>query len=246
MDALNPTPQDTVIEIGPGRGALTELLLPRVGHLVAVELDRALAAILAERYAADPRVTIVESDVLKTPLGAIGGARYLLVGNVPYYITTPILFHTLAGVLPERAVFLVQREVASRAMAVAGSKVYGALSVNLQVLAHIQRVFDIPPSAFRPAPKVDSTVILLRPRETPLITRDEQRAFQRFVQSLFGQRRKQIGTILRSLSPAVSPDGAAAPHPELPSLGIDPTDRPERLTPEQFVALFRAIRQGEG
>lgn len=247
VDALAPTHADTVVEIGPGRGALTELLLPRVGRLVAVELDRALASMLEARYADDPRVTIVERDVLKTSLGDVGGATYLLVGNVPYYITTPILFHTLAGVLPTRAVFLVQREVAARAMAPAGSKVYGALSVNLQVLADIERVFDIPPGAFRPPPKVDSTVILLRPLVAPLITRPEQRAFQHFVQSLFSQRRKQLGTILRSLAPAV-PLNLEPPtlNPAFAALGIDPTDRPERLTPGQFVALFRAVRQGEG
>lgn len=249
VDALAPTTQDTVVEIGPGRGALTELLLPRVGRLVAVELDRALAALLQERYSDDPRIQIVERDILKTPLGKIAGDRYLLVGNVPYYITTPILFHTLAGVLPTRAVFLVQREVASRAMAPAGSKVYGALSVNLQVLTRIERVFDIPPGAFRPPPKVDSTVILLRPHEHPLITRPEQRAFQQFVQSLFGQRRKQLGTILRSLAssgPTAGGDQATVADAAFRSLAIDPKDRPERLTPAQFVALFRAIREGEG
>ncbi len=247
VDALAPTEHDTVVEIGPGRGALTQILLPRVGHLVAVELDHALATILQQRYADDPRVTVVERDILKTPLGEIGGETYLLVGNVPYYITTPILFHALAGVLPARAVFLVQREVAARAMAPAGSKVYGALSVNLQVLTDVQRMFDIPPGAFRPPPKVDSTVILLRPRETPLITRAEQRAFQHFVQSLFGQRRKQLGTILRSLTTVVGPTAEPrVPNPAFAALDIDPADRPERLTPAQFVALFRAVRQGEG
>lgn len=254
VDALAPTAGDTVVEIGPGRGALTELLLPRVGRLVAVELDRALAGLLEQRYADDPRVAVVERDILKTPLGEIAGDRYLLVGNVPYYITTPILFHTLAGVLPTRAVFLVQREVAERAMAPAGSKTYGALSVNLQVLTEIERMFEIPPGAFRPPPKVDSTVILLRPREVPLISRPEQRAFQQFVQALFGQRRKQLGTILRSLAAGTRSDTAAGRESRpaanrdavFAALGIDPSDRPERLTPPQFVALFRATRQREG
>lgn len=247
VDALDPTVHDTVVEIGPGRGALTELLLPRVGKLVAVELDRALAALLQERYAGDPRVLIVERDILKTPLGEIAGPSYLLIGNVPYYITTPILFHMLAGVLPLRAVFLVQREVAARAMAPAGSKVYGALSVNLQVLTSVERMFDIPPGAFRPPPKVDSTVILLRPHQQPLIARPEQRAFQQFVQSLFGQRRKQLGTILRSLAPSIPAEGQpSVAEVACRSLDIDPKDRPERLTPAQFVTLFRAIREGEG
>jgi len=203
-----------------------------------VELDRALAALLRERYAARRNVSIVENDILKTDVGALAGPDYLLVGNVPYYITTPILFHVLAGTLPRRAVFLVQREVADRAMAPPGSKIYGALSVNLQVLAAVERVFDIPPGAFRPPPKVDSAVIRVTPLQTPLLGPGEQPQFRSFVQSAFGQRRKQLGTILRGLghdAPAV-----------LGRVGIEPSVRPERLSPEQFVALFRAVREGEG
>lgn len=210
----------------------------RAGRLVAVELDRALAALLRERYAARPNISIVENDILKTDVGALAGSDYLLVGNVPYYITTPILFHVLAGTLPRRAVFLVQREVAERAMAPPGSKIYGALSVNLQVLASVERVFDIPPSAFRPPPKVDSAVIRVTPLKVPLLGPGEQPQFRAFVQSAFGQRRKQLGTILRGLGH----DAAAV----LGRVGIEPSVRPERLSPEQFVALFRAVREGEG
>jgi 16S rRNA (adenine1518-N6/adenine1519-N6)-dimethyltransferase len=245
VDTLDPTPADTVLEIGPGRGALTDILAARAGRVVAVELDRALAGLLRERFAANPGVEIVEADILKTDPGELGGPGYLLVGNVPYYITTPILFHALACSLPRRAVFLVQREVAARAMAVPGTKSYGALSVNLQVLADVERVFDIPPGAFRPPPKVDSSVIRITPLTTPVLYEGEQPRFRSFVQSLFSQRRKQLGTILRSLPPSAA-GVPAVTLDALAKLGIPATERAERLTPQQFVELFREVRQGEG
>lgn len=187
---------------------------------------------------------IIEADILKTDPGELGGPGYLLVGNVPYYITTPILFHALACSLPRRAVFLVQREVAARAMAVPGTKSYGALSVNLQVLASVERVFDIPPGAFRPPPKVDSSVIRITPLTTTILHEGEQPRFRSFVQSLFSQRRKQLGTILRGLPPSAS-GLPAVTLDALATLGIPQTERAERLTPQQFVELFREVRQGE-
>jgi 16S rRNA (adenine1518-N6/adenine1519-N6)-dimethyltransferase len=163
---------------------------------------------------------------------------------VPYYITTPILFHALAHELPRRAVFLVQREVAARAMAVPGSKAYGALSVNLQVLATVERIFDIPPGAFQPPPKVDSSVIRITPLAESVLQEGEQPRFRSFVQSLFSQRRKQIGTILRGLPPSASGAPALTVEP-LAKLGIPTTERPERLAPRQILELFREVRQGE-
>jgi 16S rRNA (adenine1518-N6/adenine1519-N6)-dimethyltransferase len=224
---------------------LTEILAARSGKVVAVELDRALSELLRKKFEAMPDVTIVEADFLKTDPGELGGPGYLLVGNVPYYITTPILFHALACALPRRAVFLVQREVAARAMAAAGSKAYGALSVNLQVLATVERVFDIPAGAFQPPPKVESSVIRVTPLSEPILREGEQPRFRSFVQSLFSQRRKQIGTILRGLAALkAAPPGVALDA--LKKLGIPATERPERLSPTQFLALFREIRQGEG
>jgi 16S rRNA (adenine1518-N6/adenine1519-N6)-dimethyltransferase len=243
-DALGVSDADTVVEIGPGRGALTDVLAARAARVVAVELDRALAELLRQKFANSTSVSIVEADILRTDPGELGGAGYLLVGNVPYYITTPILFHALDGELPRRAVFLVQREVAMRAMAQPGSGTYGALSVNLQVLATVERVFDIPPGAFQPPPKVDSSVIRVTPLAEPVLRDGEQRKFRGFVQSLFSQRRKQIGTILRGLSSAEStwpPDTLGV----LAKLGIPATERPERLPPGLFLELFRQIRQGE-
>ena len=245
-DALAPASSDRVVEIGPGRGALTEVLRSKVGELVLVELDRALAQMQRERYADDPHVTVVERDVLDVPLGEIGGDDFLLVGNVPYYITTPILFHTLAGVLPCRAVFLVQREVAERITAAPGNKEYGALTVNLHALASVEHLFEVPPGAFRPPPKVYSAVVRMVPLASPLVARDERAAFRGFVQALFSQRRKQLATSLRALvrqrDGAEADDAAEAARRALDAAGIDPTTRPERLAPEDFVRLFRASR----
>src|SRR5690606_38192115 len=148
-DALQLEGGETVIEVGPGRGALTQELLPRCARLVVIEYDRKLAALLRDRYADEPRLEVVKGDVLETDLAAAAGTDdYVLVGNVPYYITTPILFHALQPPRPSRAVYLVQREVADRAAAPPGSKIYGALSVNIQAVASVRALFRVPPGAF--------------------------------------------------------------------------------------------------
>jgi 16S rRNA (adenine1518-N6/adenine1519-N6)-dimethyltransferase len=154
VDALELTGEETVVEIGPGRGSLTELLLPSARRLVLIEYDRALAAQLRDRYAGTASVTVVEADVLEVNLGGVAGGPYHLVGNVPYYITTPILFHALEVPRPNRAVYLVQREVAERIVAAPGSDEYGALSVNIQSVANATLLFRVAPGSFVPPPKV--------------------------------------------------------------------------------------------
>jgi len=241
-DALEITEHDTVVEIGPGRGALTDLLVERAGRLVAVELDRALASLLRERYAGRKNVEIVEGDILETSLQSIAGDDYLLAGNVPYYITTPILFHTLIPPMPKRAVYLVQREVAERAVAEPGGKIYGALSVNLQVTAAVETLCVVPPNAFRPPPSVDSAVMRVTPLAEPLIPGEQRARFQSFVQSIFALRRKQMSRVLRTIgSMEMEPANAL-----LSELGIEPSARPEVLPPSDFARLFRAMRQRVG
>lgn len=230
------TGHEKVVEVGPGRGALTELLLQRTDKLIVVEIDRALARMLRERYDGDTRISIVESDVLKIPLGELGGEGYLLAGNVPYYITTPILFHSLIPPLPKRAVFLIQKEVAERIVAQPGSKEYGALSVNLQVLTEPEILFSVPPGAFTPPPQVDSAVIRVTPKDVPV----PSQGFSNFVIAAFGMRRKQIQRILKSLYPHLPVDNI------LSSLNIDPAVRPETLAPSQFVDLFLRVGKREG
>jgi 16S rRNA (adenine1518-N6/adenine1519-N6)-dimethyltransferase len=239
-DALQLTGDETVVEIGPGRGALTDLLVQRARRLVAIEIDRDLAAMLRGRYAADPRVEIVEADVLETDLGAVAGGPCVLAGNVPYYISTPIIFHALAPVRPLRAVYLVQREVADRVVAPPGGKEYGALSVNVQGFARVEILFGVPPTAFQPPPKVDSAVIRLTPRSDPVVPPEREARFRAFVQAAFALRRKQMRRVLRSIAGI----DATAADTLLAAAGIDPEARPETLSPEAFAKLVDAIQAG--
>jgi len=180
-DALHLKGDETVLEIGPGRGALTDLLAERAGRLIAIEYDRALAAMLRERYARRSNVLVAEADVLEVSLGELAAGPYVLVGNVPYYITTPILFHALVPPRAERAVYLVQREVAQRLSASPGSKEYGALTVNVAAVARAETLFGVPAGAFSPPPRVESAVVRITPLAQPLITREEERPFRTLV-----------------------------------------------------------------
>ena len=235
-DALGATPSDTVIEIGPGRGALTAPLLGRAGRVIAIEVDRELAALLRERYAAEPSFTLVEADVLTQDLGALAGGPYLLAGNVPYNITTPILFHALRRPRPTRAVYLVQQEVAERAVAGAGDEAYGALSVNLQAVAEVAPCFRVGARAFTPPPKVESAVIRVTPRADPVITEAEEEPFRVLVQGAFGLRRKQLRRVVRTLWAL----DAAAAEAVLARAELEGERRPETLTPAEFARLLRA------
>jgi 16S rRNA (adenine1518-N6/adenine1519-N6)-dimethyltransferase len=163
-DQLGASPNDTVIEIGPGHGGLTKQLLTRAGRVIAIELDRELAPLLLEKWKDEPKFRLVEGDVLDHNLGALAGGAYLLAGNVPYNITTPILFHAMQRPRPARAVYLVQYEVAERVVAKPDSEAYGALSVNVQALAKAELLFKVGPKAFNPPPKVDSAVLRITPR----------------------------------------------------------------------------------
>ena len=236
VDALELSGAELVIEIGPGRGALTELLLPRVRRLYAIEYDRALAELLRRRHDGDARITVVERDVLEVNLGELAGGSYLVAGNVPYYITTPILFHGLTRPRPERAVYLVQREVAERVVASPGSREYGALSTNVQAVAGAELLFRVPAGAFRPPPKVESAVVRIVPRSDPVVREDEENAFRAFVQGAFGFRRKQMRRVLRALWDV----DASVADDVLANAGVDPMARPETLSPQQFALLLRA------
>ena len=235
-DALAPTAAETVIEIGAGRGALTEVLLSRAGRVIAIEIDRDLAPRLGERHAGDARLTVVESDVLKVDFGALAGGPYVVVGNVPYNITTPILFHALRRPRPQRAVYLVQREVAERVVAAPGSESYGALSVNVQSVAAAELVFKVPAGAFQPPPKVESAVLRITPRADPVLAEEEEEAYRTLVMAAFGLRRKQLRRVVRTIFAL----GAEAADRVVAHAGLDPEARPEVLTPTDFARLLRA------
>lgn len=237
-NAVVAEPGDTIVEIGPGRGALTDILAERPNRLVAIEIDRALSENLRERYASNGRVTIVERDVLETNVAELAGGPFVVVGNVPYYITTPILFHVLHPPFPRSAVFLVQKEVAERIVAAPDSKAYGALSANVQAIARAEILRTVPAGAFKPPPKVESSVVRVTPRADPLISPDEVDPYRGFVQALFGMRRKQLGNALRSAAQLTADEAAVV----LSDLGIDPKARPETLSPLQFAELMRRCR----
>jgi 16S rRNA (adenine1518-N6/adenine1519-N6)-dimethyltransferase len=239
VDALAPTPADTVVEIGPGRGSLTDILVERSGRLIALEIDRALTEQLRKKYQDRTNVEIVQGDVLETDLHALGGSDFLLIGNVPYYITTPILFHALRPRRAQRAVFLVQREVADRMTSAAGTRTYGALSVNLQALARAELLFRVPAGAFHPPPKVESAVVRVTPRAQPLVPSGDENAFREMVQGIFGFRRKQMRRVIRELN-GMTPSQA---DDLLSATAIAGEARPETLTPPQFVALFQRLRE---
>lgn len=239
-DTLEATRDDTVIEIGPGRGALTEQLLQRAGRVIAIELDRELAPMLAERWKHEPRFQMVEGDVLEQDLAALAGGPYLLAGNVPYNITTPILFHAMRRPRPTRAIYLVQKEVADRVVAPPGSHDYGALSVNVQALAEATLLFNVGAKSFTPPPKVESAVIRIVPRAEAMLRLDEEEPFRLLVQASFGLRRKQMRRVLRT----VRTWNAERADEVLAAAGIDPEARPETLSPLDFLRILRSEALG--
>lgn len=235
--ALELTGTETVVEVGPGRGALTDRLASRCAKLIAVEIDRDLVAHLTRRYADHPHVQIVEGDVLDKSLATLAGGPYVLIGNVPYYITTPILFHAMERPRAERSVFLVQREVAERMVAVPNSDEYGALSVNIQSLARVEILFRVAAGAFSPPPKVESAVVRVIPRADPVISKGEEQGFSQFVIAAFSQRRKQLGSIVRGIASLETTAAAELVR----TAGLDPRARPETLGVAEFAQLYRTL-----
>ncbi|MBZ5576694.1 MAG: 16S rRNA (adenine(1518)-N(6)/adenine(1519)-N(6))-dimethyltransferase RsmA [Acidobacteriia bacterium] len=228
--AACPSRENLVIEIGPGRGALTERLLQRADRVVAVEVDPYLVAHLRARFAGDPRLQVVHADVLEAGLAQWGRAP--VVGNLPYYITSPILEMTAALDLP-RAVFLIQKEVADRLVARPGTRDYGFLTVRMAVFAETRLCFQVKPSAFHPPPKVDSAVVLLQPRRLDLDIADPTR-FLEFVGHCFRHKRK---TLRNNLAEVYGKDRVEAwPEGKL---------RAEQLSLGQFADLFRRLAQPE-
>jgi len=236
-DALEIAPGDTVLEIGPGPGGLTAQLADRATRLIAIEKDRQLVPALLLRF---PAVTIVEADALEVDWHSLtaGPAPVRITGNIPYNITTPLLEVALTPPRPTVIVFLVQKEVAVRVAAAPGGSEYGALSVGVQAVARVERLFTVPAGAFHPPPKVDSAVLRLTPLDRPLVTDAEVLPFRRFVVGLFGFRRKQLLRSLRELT-GLAPDTAAS---LLQAAEVEPTARAETLPPAVFVRLFRTVR----
>lgn len=240
VDAAEPEAADVVVEIGPGHGALTDRLAARARRLFAIELDDDLAAALAVRFAGGAAVTVVHDDVLEwDPVPALGdGATVHVVGNIPYNITSPILFRLLEWrPAPARIVLMIQKEVADRLLAPPGDREYGALTVGVRAVAEVQRLFNVGRTAFRPEPNVASTVIRIDPG--PPLEPARAGRLRSLTRAAFGMRRKQMQKILRT-APGY---GLAAEDAEavLAEVGIRPEDRPEVLDPEAFIGLADAL-----
>jgi len=239
-DALGDVADRTVVEIGPGRGAITALLAARARRLVAIELDRQLAARLREQFAGRASVEVLEQDALAADFAALRGEdadKLLVVGNLPYYITSDILlrlfrFHAVV----ERAVVMIQREVADRVAAHPGTSDYGVLSATAQMYARVEKLMTLPPSAFSPAPQVHSTVVRLTmaPRFEELAVEPE--GFLPFVRSCFAQKRKMLGKNLRN---AGFEAGAIAAG--LEACGISAQARAEVVDLEKMACLWQRL-----
>lgn len=236
------TPNDLAIEVGPGTGTLTDELLSRAGRVVSVEIDRDLAALLRRRLADRPTFTLVEGDALAGKHGLNAelleliraaraeGRQAKLVANLPYNIASPLVIELLIeGV--EVLAFTVQKEVADRLRAVAGGDAYGPLTVMVQMLGRVEMMRTLPPQAFWPAPKIDSALVRVT-REDRVGGVERIRAFGEFVHKVFSFRRK---TLRKALSQA-----AYDPERVLGTTGIDGQQRPEVLTPPQFLQMFEA------
>jgi len=257
VDALDPKPDDRVIEIGPGKGTLTRRLARRVGRVVAIEKDEELARELGEKGKGNGerdnpwgRVTVVAGDALRanwhtlleptfplSPFPFPPFAPFKIVGNIPYAITSPLIDKALTPPLPDSIVFLVQKEVADRLTARPGGKTYGALTVGVQAVAKVERLFVVRAGSFRPPPEVESAVVRLTPLDEPIVKPSEVAGFRSFVTKLFGQRRKQISRSLRSAVGLERDDATSAAA----AVGIDRTARVEVMSPETLVNLYREV-----
>ena len=233
IHALDPRPEEPLVEIGPGGGALTLPLLDRLGHLVAIELDRDLVPVLRELAAPYGELRIIEADVLTVDFTALAAGRPLrLVGNLPYNISTPILFHALEHAAAIRDMhFMLQKEVVDRMAAAPGSKTYGRLTVMLQARCAVEPLFDVAPGAFRPPPKVHSSVVRLVPLPADRPAPRDPALFERVVREAFSQRRK---TLRNALSEVASPERIA-------SAGIDPQARAETVPVDAYIRLANIL-----
>jgi 16S rRNA (adenine1518-N6/adenine1519-N6)-dimethyltransferase len=237
VDTIDPGADQLILEIGPGQAALTQPLADSGAELVLLEIDRDLAARLTTRFAARDNVRVCTGDALKMDFSELtAGRRFRLVGNLPYNISTPLLFHVLQwGALIEDMHFMLQKEVVKRMAASPGGKTWGRLSLMCQYRCAVTPLFDVPPSAFSPAPKVDSAIVRLVPHVEPPVHIGDFQSFETVVGRAFSQRRKTLRNSLRGMVEAS----------DMESAGIDPGARPETLGLREFALLSGMLEQEE-
>ncbi len=229
--ALDLSPEDHVVEIGPGKGALTRFLLPACRRLDVVEIDRDLVARLQDRFAGHDHLHIHAADALQFDFAALGSGLKI-VGNLPYNISTPLLFHLFRFKdVTETMVFMLQKEVVERLAAAPGDKRYGRLSVMAQYHCQVEKRFTVKPEAFRPRPRVMSAVVRLHPHRTPPVDVGDYRTFETLVARAFGQRRKTLRNALRDV----------VAEETIRACAIDPAARAETLPLDAFARLSRAL-----
>ncbi len=225
--AIDARPGQTVVEIGPGQAALTRKMIADAGHVTAIEIDRDLAAWLKDTF--PETLTLIETDALKLDWGTVyPGQAIRIVGNLPYNISSPLLFHLMS--VADRVIdqhFMLQKEVVDRMVATPGSKVYGRLSVMLQYRYRMQKMFDVPPGAFTPAPKVTSSIVRMIPKKSEELLPVDSERFSAIVAAAFNQRRKTLRNALAKI----------LTEEEIKNAGVDPALRAEALDVEAFVAL---------
>jgi 16S rRNA (adenine1518-N6/adenine1519-N6)-dimethyltransferase len=232
VESIGPRASDTIVEIGPGEGVLTRELLPHVTPLHVVELDRDLVAHLRESFPPE-RLIVHAADALDFDFRQLAspGKKLRVVGNLPYNISTPILFHLLEQIdVISDMLFMLQKEVVDRLAAAPDTSDYGRLSVMIQSRLYVEALFDVPPQAFHPPPKVDSAVVALTPPERPRVDVRDPALFAQTVQAAFAARRKTLRNNLKDIVAAE----------QLQALGIDPNRRAETLTLEEFARIANA------
>ena len=245
VDSASIRPDQSVIELGSGLGALTAMLAHRAKRVIAVEKDRDLLGLLRQEFAGDAQVEIMDANAAKLDYAALAerlGSPPVVVGNLPYHMATPILFHLLeAKHLVSHWVFMVQKEMADRMLSPPGSRDYGVVSILLQRDLVMERLVEAPPEAFFPSPKVHSTVVGFWPSDQPRLPVKDERMFQRVVRGSFGQRRKKLRNSL------IAAFGATHDKEHidqcLSRAEVDPNTRPEQLSLEQFIRLADAFSQ---
>ncbi len=254
VEALGDVSETTVLEIGPGRGAITDILARRARRLIAVELDRVMSAQLRMKFSMQPNVEIIEGDVLKVEMDTVFGAKpgslrtglnfapepARVVGNLPYYITSDILlrlleYHRYFSTI----VIMVQKEVADRLAASPGSRDYGLLTATTLLYGRVENLFTLPPTAFAPSPKVHSSVVRIDIKPKVGMLKVNERDFINFLKLSFGQKRKTLRNNLKSHYDETKLKAALAKS------GVKPVVRAEALPLEKTAALFRALKDGD-